>query len=63
MDTRTFSLLASAIFALVAVAHLLRAVAGWPVVIDTTSVPLWVSWVACIAAAALAWLGYAAYRG
>lgn len=62
MDARTFSLTASAIFALVAVAHLLRAFAGWPVIIDTSTVPIWVSWFACVVAAALAWVGYAAYR-
>jgi hypothetical protein len=62
MDARTFSLIASAIFALVAVAHLLRAVADWPVIVDTTAIPIWASWVACVVAAALAWWGYAAYR-
>ncbi len=29
-------------------------------VIGTTSIPIWVSWVACVVAAILAWLGFAA---
>jgi hypothetical protein len=33
--------------------QLVRALAGWPVVVASTSVPVRASWVACIIAAAL----------
>jgi hypothetical protein len=59
MTAKNFSLLAAVIFAIVAVLQLLRAVSGSPVTIGTTiSIPLWASWIACIVAATLAWLGF-----
>jgi hypothetical protein len=60
MTASHFSLLAALIFTLVAALQLVRAVRRWPVTIGTTSIPLWVSWVACVVAAILAWLGFAA---
>ncbi len=63
MTAKNFSLLAAVIFAIVAVLQLVRAVSGAPVTIGTTiSIPLWASWIACIVAAALAWLGFNASR-
>jgi hypothetical protein len=63
MTAKNFSLLAAAIFAIVAVLQLVRAVSGAPVTIGTTiSIPLWASWIACIVAAALTWLGFNASR-
>ena len=60
MTAAQYSLLAAAIFALVAVLQLVRAVAGWPVTINRTSIPVAASWVAAVVAVILAWLGYAA---
>ena len=60
MTAANYSILSASIFALVAVLHLVRAIKGWPVTIATTSIPLWVSWVACVAAAILVCLGFAA---
>jgi hypothetical protein len=60
MVASNYSLLSAFIFALVAVLQLVRALKGWPVMVGTTSIPLWVSWVACVVAAILAWLGFAA---
>jgi hypothetical protein len=60
MTASHFSLLAALIFTLVAALQLVRAVRRWPVTIGTTSISLWVSWVACVVAAILAWLGFAA---
>jgi hypothetical protein len=60
MTASHYSLLAALIFTLVAALQLVRAVRRWPVTIGTTSIPLWVSWVACVVAAILAWLGFAA---
>jgi hypothetical protein len=63
MTAKNFSLLAAVIFAIVAVLQLGRALSGTPVNIGTTiSIPLWASWVACVVAAALAWLGFNASR-
>jgi hypothetical protein len=38
--------------------HLLRIVFGWPAQFAGWSVPLWLSWLALVAAGALAWLGF-----
>jgi hypothetical protein len=59
---KSYSLLAAIIFTIVAVLQLVRALAGWPITVGTLSIPLWPSWIACIIAAALAWLGFAAAR-
>jgi protein-S-isoprenylcysteine O-methyltransferase Ste14 len=63
MTARRYARLAAAIFALVALLQLVRADLGWPVTIDGTSVPVWASWIACVVAAILAWLGFTASRG
>jgi hypothetical protein len=62
MNTVDYSRLAAVIFAIIAVLQLLRAVLGWPVTVDATSIPVWASWLACVVAAALAWLGFSASR-
>jgi hypothetical protein len=58
MDANQYPLLAASIFALVAVVQLVRAIQGWPITIHTTSIPVWASWVACVVAGILAWLGF-----
>jgi hypothetical protein len=50
------------IFAAVALLQLIRAIAGWPVTIGGTVLPLWPSWIAFVVAAGLAWLGFKAAR-
>ena len=62
MSPRSYLLLAAAIFTIVAVLQLSRAVAGWEITVGTTVVPLWASWVAAVVAGALAWLGFGAAR-
>ena len=57
MDAKTFSLVAGVIFAVVALFHLVRIFAEWPVFIGDWSVPKSVSWVALIVAGGLALLG------
>ena len=59
MIAHNYAILAALIFTLVAVLQLVRALKRWPVTIGTTSIPVWVSWVAFIVAAILAWLGFA----
>ena len=58
MIAHHYAILAALIFTLVAVLQLVRALKRWPVTIGTTSIPVWVSWVAFIVAAILAWLGF-----
>jgi len=63
MTATQYSLLVALIFAVAAVLQLARAIAGLPVTIGQTSVPIWASWLACGVAILLAWLGYAASSG
>jgi hypothetical protein len=46
--------LAATVFAIVAVVQLIRIVLNWTVVINGVAIPIWVSGIACAAAAALA---------
>ncbi|MEK6837829.1 MAG: hypothetical protein AABX69_04200 [Nanoarchaeota archaeon] len=58
MDKKTFLTVVGVIFAVIAVLHLLRAVLGWNAVIGTFSVPMWLSWVALVVAAFLAYTAF-----
>lgn len=60
MTAAQYSLLATLIFALVAVLQFIRAITGLPITIGRTSIPIWASWVACVVAIILAWLGFVA---
>lgn len=51
---KPFSTTAAVVFALVALAQLLRLVLGWPVVVNGVNIPLWASAIACLVAAGLA---------
>jgi hypothetical protein len=62
MTAQSYTRLAAVIFAIIAVLQAARAIGGWPVTIDGTSVPIWGSWIACAVAAGLAWLGFSAWR-
>ena len=57
MTEKYFSTLAAAIFAVVAVLHLVRILMGWSIVIDGWTVPMWVSWLGLIIAGALSYYG------
>ena len=63
MNATSYARLAGAVFAIVALLQLARAVAGWSVSFEGTAIPLWASWIACVFAGALAWLGFTASRG
>jgi hypothetical protein len=63
MTAAQYSVLATLIFAVVAVLQIIRAVAGVPVTIGRTSIPVWASWIAGGVAIILAWLGYTASPG
>ena len=58
MSKNTFTLLAGAIFLIVAVAHALRLIFKWEVVIGGWQVPMWLSAVALVIAAYLAYEGF-----
>jgi hypothetical protein len=58
MTAAQYSFLVASFFALGAVLQIVRAVAGLPITVGQTSIPIWVSWVACGVAIVLAWLGY-----
>lgn len=58
MTRKTYLTLAGVIFALVSLAHLLRAAMGWPVMIAGWNVPLWLSWVAFVIAGTLSYFGW-----
>ena len=62
MTAKSYSVLAAVIFAIIAILQLVRAISGWPVTVHDIGLPLWASWVACIVAAGLAWLGFSASR-
>jgi hypothetical protein len=57
MTEKTFATIATVIFALVALMHLLRLVIGWSVIIDTWTVPMWVSWIGLVVAGGLGYYG------
>jgi hypothetical protein len=60
MRAESYARLAASIFAVIAVLQLARALAGWPVTIGGTTIPVWPSWLAFVAAGGLAWLGFSA---
>ena len=58
MNQKTFSLVTGAIFSVIAVLHLLRAVLGWNAVLGSFTVPVWLSWVAFVVAGFLAYSAF-----
>jgi Mn2+/Fe2+ NRAMP family transporter len=57
MQQKQFSMVAGAIFAVVALVHLLRIYMGWTVMIGDWTAPVWMSWIAVIGAAVLSFAG------
>jgi hypothetical protein len=56
---KSFLSIVGVLFGLGAVAHLLRLVMGWPIVLGGWAVPVWVSWLGLLLAGFLA---YEAFR-
>ena len=50
---RAYLVISGALFAILALVHVLRLALGWPAEIAGWAVPMWVSWIALIVAAAL----------
>lgn len=51
---KPFTTIAIVLFLLIALLQLLRFIFGWEVMVDAITVPVWVSGIACVIAAALA---------
>ncbi len=58
MSATDYSHLAAAIFTIVAILQLTRALLRTPVVVGSTPIPVWASWIALVVAGSLAWLGF-----
>jgi hypothetical protein len=50
MSATSYARLAAVIFVIIALLQLLRAVAGWPVTVGGSEMPIWPSWVAFVVA-------------
>jgi len=57
MTPRIFSLMAAAVFLVIALGHAIRLLFGWHVTVENVVVPVWTSWIG------LAIAGYLAYQG
>jgi len=57
MSQKAFSLVAGLIFLLIAVAHVLRLLLRWSVILNGWTVPMWVSAIALVVAGFLAFEG------
>jgi len=60
---RRYELVSGTAFAIVSLAQLTRVVMGWPVQIDLFTVPVWISGVAFLGTAGLAYWGFRVARG
>jgi hypothetical protein len=58
MTRKTYFLATALLFSIICLVQLARIVFGWEAVIGGWSVPMWVSWIAVIVTAALAYFGY-----
>ena len=58
MSLKTFLRIASTLFGLVALGHVLRIMFAASVTIQGVSIPMWVSWIALVATGFLAYEGF-----
>jgi hypothetical protein len=58
MSARTYCILSSLVFSVVAAGHLVRAARGVPLLLGNFAVPIWPSWVAAAVGAGLAVWGF-----
>jgi len=54
--SRPFTWIAAAIFALIAIIHIVRLVTHFHVVLGSHSIPMWVSYVAIVVGAFMSWM-------
>jgi hypothetical protein len=62
MTPQSYSQLAAVLFAVMAIAQLLRAAAGWPVTINGYDMPFWPNWLAFLIFAILSVVGFRSAR-
>jgi hypothetical protein len=62
LKTKAYLMVSTVIFAIVAVAHLIRFMMGWPAILGTWDVPLSASLVAVLVSASVAIWGIALMR-
>ena len=55
MSQKTFTIIASAVFGVVVLFHVLRIFFGWPAVIGGWAVPMWLSWIGLVVAGVLSY--------
>ena len=55
-SSRPFTWIAAAIFAVMAIVHIIRVFTGFQVVIGTHAMPLWLTYVAIVVTAFLSWM-------
>lgn len=60
MKTKTLLQVTGAIFGLIAVLHLIRALSGWQANIGLWQVPMWLSWIVVVVAGYLAYAAWTA---
>ncbi|PIR85049.1 hypothetical protein COU15_02650 [Candidatus Kaiserbacteria bacterium CG10_big_fil_rev_8_21_14_0_10_45_20] len=58
MDTKTYYKVASSLFLIVGLAHLVRALYGWEAIVAGVIVPVWFSWVAAVVVLYLSYRGF-----
>jgi uncharacterized protein YacL len=58
MTRKSYFLVTAIVFSVVGLLHLLRILLGWEAVLGGLSIPMWVSWVAMILTAVLAYYGF-----
>ena len=62
MTAQKFCLVAAAVFAVIALLQLLRAISGFEIAAGGEILPIWPSWIAALLAGFLAYLGFTAGR-
>jgi len=50
----TVQVIAATVFAIVTVVHMFRIAQGWPLVLGTIALPMWLSWIAVFITGSLA---------
>jgi hypothetical protein len=62
MKTKAYLIVSALIFTVVALVHLLRFAQGWPVMLGSTSIPVWCSIVAALVSGGAAAWGFSLAR-
>jgi len=58
LDQKTYNTITATLFLIIAAAHLLRIIFGWPAQIGGLTFPLWASWLALAITGGLAYSGF-----